>query len=457
MPRSGAGVGRPRRGSPRREQPAPRAWRGPGVFASRCCGYTPRRSEIAGWVLQDKIAPCRLPRPGGVPERSERRGLLAQRRMSPLPPAQRQFTRLARLLLRQRGSVARLCPIQAVTHGPARADHAAPERPRRAAPQTRSRRRALRSGRTGACTQARTAVTAQFRVTGDRGARGSVRIWAGNGTDPAARFIDFRGSAAPREPTGCSANPWAPTGPNATRAANARLDAPLVDPAHRLDEESRMNNYWPWWAGAIGLALVTINYTLTTDRSLGVSSAWDRVLHWRSERRLEVLDAQFADDRALVDAFAAATADQFGTGPGALTLPDAERGDAQAAGQDVGPAAAESAPVASLRPAPLVTQAALLLSILFGGWIAAVAAGRFQLRLDMGNGYRQLVTANPTTMIVVLFVGGVLVGFGTRLAGGCSSGHGLSGCGRLRPVSILATAVFFGTAVVVSFLLWKVI
>jgi uncharacterized membrane protein YedE/YeeE len=164
-----------------------------------------------------------------------------------------------------------------------------------------------------------------------------------------------------------------------------------------------MNNYWPWWAGA----------------------------------------------------FAAATAEQFGTSTGAHSWPDAE--DAQAPGQDLGPTAVESAPVPSLRPAPLITQAALLLSVLFGGWVAAVTAGRFELRLDMGNGYRQLVTDNPTTMIVVLFVGGVLVGFGTRLAGGCSSGHGLSGCGRLRPVSILATAVFFGTAVVVSFLLWKVI
>ena len=60
-------------------------------------------------------------------------------------------------------------------------------------------------------------------------------------------------------------------------------------------------------------------------------------------------------------------------------------------------------------------------------------------------------------MVCLLFAGGVLVGFGTRLAGGCSSGHGLSGCGRLRPVSMVATAVFFGTAVIVSFLLWKVI
>jgi uncharacterized protein len=219
-----------------------------------------------------------------------------------------------------------------------------------------------------------------------------------------------------------------------------------------------MNNYWPWWAGALGLALVTINYTLTTDRSLGVSAAWDRVLHWRSERQLERLDAQFTDDRALVEALAAATAEQFGTRPAATTLPDAAHVDARTPGQDAGSSVDnETAPVAPVRPAPLVTQAALLLSIFVGGWAAAVIAGRFQLRFDMGDGFRQIVTDNPTTMISLLFVGGVLVGFGTRLAGGCSSGHGLSGCGRLRPVSILATAVFFGTAVLVSFVLWKVI
>lgn len=75
----------------------------------------------------------------------------------------------------------------------------------------------------------------------------------------------------------------------------------------------------------------------------------------------------------------------------------------------------------------------------------------------MGAGFAEIVTADPLTMVVVLFVGGVLVGFGTRLAGGCSSGHGLHGCGRLYPVSLVATAVFFGTAVAVSFLLWKVV
>jgi uncharacterized protein len=214
-----------------------------------------------------------------------------------------------------------------------------------------------------------------------------------------------------------------------------------------------MNNYWPWWEGALGLALVTIVYTLVTDRSLGVSTAWDRVVHWRAERRLEQQNAQFADDDELAKALVAASAEHFGTQPGAPTSPDA----APAHGQHTWPAEGASASVASLRPVPLITQVALLLSVVIGGWVAAIRSGRFEVRYDMGDGFRELVTGNPITMIGVLFVGGVLVGFGTRLAGGCSSGHGLSGCGRLRPVSLLATAVFFGTAVLVSFLLWKVI
>ncbi|GDY32644.1 YeeE/YedE family protein [Gandjariella thermophila] len=215
-----------------------------------------------------------------------------------------------------------------------------------------------------------------------------------------------------------------------------------------------MSSYWPWWAGAIGLALVTIGYTVATDRSLGVSSAWDRVVHWRRERDLERVEEEFTDDRALADALAAATAEHFGTAP---AVPMPPHGDTRPPEPAAESTPGENPSATGLRPAPVVTQAALLVSIVLGGWIAAITSGRFQVRFDMGPDFRDLVTANPTTMVIVLFVGGVLVGFGTRLAGGCSSGHGLSGCGRLRPVSIVATAVFFGIAVAVSFLLWKVI
>lgn len=200
--------------------------------------------------------------------------------------------------------------------------------------------------------------------------------------------------------------------------------------------------------------MVTINYTITTDRSFGVSSAWDRVLHWRAERRIEQSEAQFTDQRALAEALTAATAEHFGP----HAVPQAPHvGAPSSPVPHAGQPAPAPAPPANPRSAPVVTQAALLLSILLGGWIAAVTSGRFEIRFDMGEGFRDIVTGNPATMIGVLFVGGVLVGFGTRLAGGCSSGHGLSGCGRLQPVSLLATAAFFGTAVIVSLLLWKVI
>ena len=205
-----------------------------------------------------------------------------------------------------------------------------------------------------------------------------------------------------------------------------------------------MSTYWPWWAGAIGLALVTIAYSVVTDRSFGVSGAWDRVLHWRAERELERRRARDeVEQRALVEALAAS-----GHGAADPRVPGPRHGQ---------PMTPTDPPAPPPRPASLVSQAALLVSILVGGFVAAVVSGRFEVRLDMGPGFGEIVTGNPVVMVGVLFLGGLLVGFGTRLAGGCSSGHGLHGCGRLYPVSLVATAVFFGTAVAVSFLLWKVL
>jgi uncharacterized protein len=49
----------------------------------------------------------------------------------------------------------------------------------------------------------------------------------------------------------------------------------------------------------------------------------------------------------------------------------------------------------------------------------------------------------------VIAVAGLLVGFGTRLANGCTSGHGVCGIARLSPRSIAATAIFMGAAIIV--------
>lgn len=88
---------------------------------------------------------------------------------------------------------------------------------------------------------------------------------------------------------------------------------------------------------------------------------------------------------------------------------------------------------------------------LFGGaLIVALLRGgpTFQL------GYGALGALLPLGLLVpVLFVSGIFVGLGGRWAGGCTSGHGLSGSASLSPASLVATATFIGTGILVTFAL----
>src|SRR3954454_13330002 len=53
----------------------------------------------------------------------------------------------------------------------------------------------------------------------------------------------------------------------------------------------------------------------------------------------------------------------------------------------------------------------------------------------------------------ILFVAGILIGFGAKTAGGCTSGNGLSGVSMSSVAALAATATFFGTAIIVSFVI----
>ncbi|MBA2752868.1 MAG: YeeE/YedE family protein [Chloroflexia bacterium] len=71
-----------------------------------------------------------------------------------------------------------------------------------------------------------------------------------------------------------------------------------------------------------------------------------------------------------------------------------------------------------------------------------------------GWGYGRLgELLSPSALAVVLFAGGVLVGFGARWAGDCTSGHGLTGCSTRSPGSLLAVASFMVSAIAITWLL----
>jgi uncharacterized membrane protein YedE/YeeE len=63
-----------------------------------------------------------------------------------------------------------------------------------------------------------------------------------------------------------------------------------------------------------------------------------------------------------------------------------------------------------------------------------------------------LVSSVEARPLGVLLVSGLLVGFGTRLGGGCTSGHGVCGLSRLSKRSLVATSVFMLSAALVVLL-----
>lgn len=83
-------------------------------------------------------------------------------------------------------------------------------------------------------------------------------------------------------------------------------------------------------------------------------------------------------------------------------------------------------------------------------WRAAFVAG-----LVLGAlGYLSAADVPVTVLapLPAILAGGLLVGFGTRLGSGCTSGHGLCGMARLSRRSVVATVTFFGVAMLTVFL-----
>jgi uncharacterized protein len=83
------------------------------------------------------------------------------------------------------------------------------------------------------------------------------------------------------------------------------------------------------------------------------------------------------------------------------------------------------------------------------GWRAAFLAGLIAAPLAVAATGRPMQIPDMPKSWAVVVGAGLLVGIGTRLAGGCTSGHGICGMARFSPRSIVATCVFVATAAVV--------
>jgi hypothetical protein len=97
--------------------------------------------------------------------------------------------------------------------------------------------------------------------------------------------------------------------------------------------------------------------------------------------------------------------------------------------------------------------------IVLGGFFAAMIAhpGVYVPDFAMGKAYDAILPADLSWRMVVLFCGGVTMGIGARIAGGCTSGHVITGIPMMNLGSILAGLLFFVGGIVTMQLITRVI
>ncbi|HHL18788.1 MAG TPA: hypothetical protein ENJ33_03525 [Thiothrix sp.] len=77
----------------------------------------------------------------------------------------------------------------------------------------------------------------------------------------------------------------------------------------------------------------------------------------------------------------------------------------------------------------------------------------FEFSFDMGM-YEDVLPTSDVLKAIALIAGGILLGTGARMAGGCTSGHALAGGALLNKVSLGVAMIFFITAIAVAQLLF---
>ena len=97
----------------------------------------------------------------------------------------------------------------------------------------------------------------------------------------------------------------------------------------------------------------------------------------------------------------------------------------------------------------------LITGIVIGSLISASLSGDFNLTALPNMWKSQISTSIPIRFFISL-IGGMFLGLGARWAGGCTSGHGISGTSMLSVTSWVATISFFIGGIISAFLIYGI-
>jgi hypothetical protein len=206
-----------------------------------------------------------------------------------------------------------------------------------------------------------------------------------------------------------------------------------------------MVEYFPWFIGGAALAGVPVLHWILLRRNLAVSGRFTAIVDRVRFGDLE--EADMSQDEVAA-AMRAATLEAFGEE--ALAELEASMPEPETTPQD------EEVVVKARQDMP--THLIFLLGLILGGFVASMLFGTFEVSSTLrGDLLAKTSGGNTALSYVLLTFGGIFVGFGTRMSGGCTSGHGLCGVSRFQVASLAATAAFFGAGIAASLgleLLW---
>lgn len=98
----------------------------------------------------------------------------------------------------------------------------------------------------------------------------------------------------------------------------------------------------------------------------------------------------------------------------------------------------------------------LLLGLVIGGFLSAVLGGGWKPTWELGM-FDSAIGLGPAGKLVWMFVAGLFIGFGTRLAGGCTAGHGIFGLANLERPSLITTVAFMAAGIATTQIVYRVV
>jgi len=99
----------------------------------------------------------------------------------------------------------------------------------------------------------------------------------------------------------------------------------------------------------------------------------------------------------------------------------------------------------------------LVVGVVLGSFLSAIISGDFQIGVWVPSLWASSFGDSAVLRVLVALAGGIILGFGARFAGGCTSGHGISGTLQLAVSSWVSAIFFFIGGIITAHIIYLVI